>query len=133
MLTKEQFVKIIGKGISKLRYHNGYSIKEVSDKLGIPYQTYKRWENGEVLPTLYNFFKLCEFYNVSPEKVTDIGENGFIANAISLKKVEKFLLNKPKTLEVLLKIIENLDDDKTLLKLLSGFLSIMEEIYRESK
>ncbi len=131
MLNKEILGKRIGDGIKQLRIYHRLSVKEVAEKLNVPYQTYKRWEDGDVLPSLYNFFKICEFFDVSPEEILFYGEKGVTENYSSLKKLEKFLINKPKTLKLLNNIIEKSNDKKNLLSFLSQLLGVLEEFYSE--
>lgn len=38
---------------------------EVADILGITYQSYQAYEHGKTCPTLQNFLKLAELYDIS--------------------------------------------------------------------
>ena len=131
MLSKQELTILIGKGIRMLRNQRGYSISEVSKKLEVPYQTYKRWEDGEVLPSLYNFFKICELFDVSPDDILYYGENNTGDHLGSLRKIKNFLITKPKTLELLASLIDELNNEKRLLTLLSRIISVIEEFYSD--
>ncbi len=131
MITKKNLGKRIGRGIKQLRLHNGYSVRELAQKLEVPYQTYKRWEDGKVLPSLYNFFKICEFFNVSPEEILMFGEKGVPEHFEALKKIEFFLANKPKTLKLLNSIIDKSNNRKILLSFIGNLIGVLEELYSE--
>ena len=56
-----EFSKII----KDLRLQYGYTQRCVAEKLGISYQSYQAYELGIAVPTLQNFLKLANFYDVS--------------------------------------------------------------------
>lgn len=55
----------------KLRKEFGYTQQYVADRLGITYQSYQAYENGLTVPTLKNFIKLAEFYDVTLEDLIE--------------------------------------------------------------
>ena len=52
---------------SSLPHKNGkpWTQQDVADKLGIRYQSYQAYELGKAVPTLQNFLKLAELFDVS--------------------------------------------------------------------
>ncbi len=53
------------KNLVDLRTSNGLRQSDVADKLGISYQSYQAYERGVAVPTLQNFIKLADLYDVS--------------------------------------------------------------------
>jgi transcriptional regulator with XRE-family HTH domain len=52
--------------VKELRKNDGLTQKQVADRIGITYQSYQAYEMGLSLPTLENFLKLCEIFDVTP-------------------------------------------------------------------
>lgn len=48
-----------------LRKSYGYTLQDVADKLSITYQSYQAYERGIALPSLKNFVKLANLFDVS--------------------------------------------------------------------
>ncbi len=48
-----------------LRERYGYTQKQVASKLNITYQSYQAYERGVAVPTLANFLKLADIYDIS--------------------------------------------------------------------
>ena len=57
--------EILAKNLKELRKLYSYTQKEVAEKLGVTYQSYQAYEIGIAVPTLQNFIKLAEIYDVS--------------------------------------------------------------------
>lgn len=57
--------KILAKTLTELRLANGYTQLDVAAKLLITYQSYQAYERGIAVPTLQNFIKLADLYDVS--------------------------------------------------------------------
>ena len=55
----------LSKNLKNLREQYGYTLKHVDDFLGITYQSYHAYERGLTVPTLQNFIKLAELYDIS--------------------------------------------------------------------
>lgn len=55
--------------LKQLREQYGYTLKEVAEKLGIAYQSYHAYERGLTVPTLQNFLKLANLYDVSLDEL----------------------------------------------------------------
>ncbi len=51
--------------IKKLRLQYGYTQKYMAEKLEISYQSYQAYEYGKTLPSLENFIKLADLFDVS--------------------------------------------------------------------
>ena len=64
-------LKNLGGELQELRnrmpYKNGkpWTQQDVADELGITYQSYQAYELGKAYPTLKNFLKLAELFDVS--------------------------------------------------------------------
>lgn len=56
-----EFPKII----KELRTGEELTQKQVAEKLGITYQSYQAYELGIAIPSLVNFIKLADLFNVS--------------------------------------------------------------------
>jgi transcriptional regulator with XRE-family HTH domain len=66
------------------------SLKEVSEKVGIPASTLSEYENGRAIPGLENAVKLSDFYRVSLDYLaarTEEGQKNKIKNALYRKRV----------------------------------------------
>ena len=57
--------KVLSKNLIELRTANGYTQLDVAEKLKITYQSYQAYERGIAVPTLQNFIKLADLYDVS--------------------------------------------------------------------
>ncbi|MDE6274932.1 MAG: helix-turn-helix transcriptional regulator [Clostridia bacterium] len=51
--------------LKELREKHSYTQKHVAERLGITYQSYQAYELGLTVPTLRNFIKLADTYDVS--------------------------------------------------------------------
>lgn len=51
--------------IKELRLQNEWSQDYVAKQLGITYQSYQAYENGIGIPSLENFIKLADLFDVS--------------------------------------------------------------------
>jgi len=63
--------------LKQLRLIENLTQKEVASKLSIATQSYQAYEKGISLPTLTNFLKLCEIFDVTPNDLLDINNWGF--------------------------------------------------------
>lgn len=57
--------RLLGSILSNLRNSKNWTQTDVANKLGIAYQSYQAYERGVSLPTLQNFVKLADLYDVS--------------------------------------------------------------------
>ena len=55
----------LSKNLKQLRTQYGLKQKDIANRLGITYQSYQAYELGISVPTLQNFIKLAEIYDVS--------------------------------------------------------------------
>lgn len=58
---------IFSKKLKQIRTEKNFTQKAVADLLGITPHAYQKYEYGEREPSLENFIKLCEFYEVSAD------------------------------------------------------------------
>lgn len=66
-MEREDFVR----RLTELRVSKGVSAREMSLSVGMSENYINRLENGASLPTLSNFFYLCEYLGVSPKEFFD--------------------------------------------------------------
>jgi len=59
------------KEIREIRKSLRLTQKAVADALGVTYQSYQSYELGLTFPTLENFVKLCDFFDVTPNDLLD--------------------------------------------------------------
>ena len=52
-----------------LRKENNFTQRDVASKLNIAYQSYQAYERGVALPTLQNFIKLANLYEISLDEL----------------------------------------------------------------
>ena len=55
----------LAKNLREMRKLYEFTLQDVADKLGITYQSYQAYERGIALPSLKNFIKLADIYDVS--------------------------------------------------------------------
>ena len=78
----------IGNRLKKLRLDNGFSRKEVSNRLNIHETTLKRYEDGDIKKLSLETFKvLASFYNVEPYDI--IGLENLTTNKSTSDKIVK--------------------------------------------
>ena len=59
------------KTIKQLRLSAKLTQKQVAAQVGITYQSYQAYETGLTVPTLANFLKLCEIFDVTPDELLE--------------------------------------------------------------
>lgn len=74
MLLNERRVNIdikkTGLKMKNIRKQRGLSVKEVTNALGLTAkQSVYKWERGDCLPHIDNFFSLCRIYEVTPAEL----------------------------------------------------------------
>jgi len=58
--------------VKEMRLLGNFTQKQVAERLEITTQSYQAYEAGITLPTLTNFIKLCEIFDVTPNDLLDI-------------------------------------------------------------
>ena len=68
--------------IKELRELNSQSLKDVAERLKIPYTTYRNYEIGRNEPNIENLCKLADLYNVSVDYILgrNINEFGYLSD-----------------------------------------------------
>ena len=61
----------LSKNLKSLRKQDGYTQKEVAERIEIRHQSYAAYENGITVPTLQNFLKLAKLYDVSLDELIE--------------------------------------------------------------
>lgn len=59
------------KNLKALRKEFGYTQQYVADQIGIKVQSYHAYEIGLTLPTLQNFVKLANLYDISLDELIE--------------------------------------------------------------
>ena len=67
----KRYRKNLYKNIKQYRVELAFTQKQVATKMNITYQAYQAYELGIALPTLENFIKLCEIFDVTPNELLD--------------------------------------------------------------
>jgi transcriptional regulator with XRE-family HTH domain len=57
----------IGKNLKELRVNKGISIRELGQLIGISHNTLASYERYDIVPTILNAVKICEFFKVPVE------------------------------------------------------------------
>ncbi len=55
--------------LKRQRLSRNLTQAEVADKIGIDIKTYRRYENGQQVPTLYAAYRLARYYELFMEKL----------------------------------------------------------------
>ena len=63
------------KNLKALRQAKGLTLAQLSTAIGISESTVKRWESGEVSPTLDKFMLVVKFFNTTPNAMLGWKEN----------------------------------------------------------
>lgn len=63
-ITEEEMAKAFATCLKELRKYKGYTLKQVAENTGIPFQTVARYENGENTPSIVQAFKFSNFYKL---------------------------------------------------------------------
>lgn len=63
-VTEEEMIKAFATCLKELRKYKGYTLKQVAENTGIPFQTVARYENGENTPSVVQAFKFSYFYKL---------------------------------------------------------------------
>lgn len=61
----------LAKNLKYLRKQFGYTQKYVAENLGITYQSYQAYEFGTTVPTLQNFIKLANLYDIQIDELLE--------------------------------------------------------------
>lgn len=89
-MEQEKFIK----RLTQLRINKGVSARDMSLSIGLSEGYINNIENGVNLPSMTNFFYICEYFNITPKEFFDYGSE-----------------NPPKTNE-LINIVKGLDNDQ---------------------
>lgn len=58
-------LKVMAEILYRLRESHGYTQQDVANKIGVRYQSYQAYELGVSVPTLQNYMRLADLYEVS--------------------------------------------------------------------
>ncbi|MFI3255407.1 MAG: helix-turn-helix transcriptional regulator [Eubacteriales bacterium] len=88
------FEEYFSKRVFALRSEKGISARDMSLSLGMSENYINQIENGRALPSMQNFFYICEFLEISPkdffdeEKTTPVTQNELIALTKGLQNTQ---------------------------------------------
>lgn len=61
-----------GQRLRRCRKEKGFSQEEVAERISVSTQAISKWEKGEVLPDLFHFQILSQFYRVSADSLLEL-------------------------------------------------------------
>ena len=64
---------IIGENLANLRKEKGLTQLELADTFNYSDKAISKWEKGDTLPDIETLYKLCEFYGVTLDYLTHVG------------------------------------------------------------
>lgn len=97
------------KRVSQLRLEKGVSAREMSLSLGQNESYINRIENGKSMPSLAQFFNLCDYLNITPQEFFDEDKQNFQNVSALYREVEKLT---PDIAKNLLEILKKLNEKK---------------------
>lgn len=97
------------KRVSQLRLEKGVSAREMSLSLGQNESYINRIENGKSMPSLAQFFNLCDYLNITPKEFFDEDKQNFQNVSAVYREVEKLT---PDIAKNLLEILKKLNEKK---------------------
>ena len=65
-------MNIFTKNLKTLRLQNGYTQKQVAEKVGMTYSAYKYCESGNFPEKYEQFINICRLYNIDSNKLLGI-------------------------------------------------------------
>lgn len=68
-MIKRWIMKEYCKKIKQLRIKNGYTIKQLAEKLGVSPRTYSNYEQGKSKIPVKKLIEICLIYNVSADYI----------------------------------------------------------------
>lgn len=68
-MIKRWSMKECCKKIKQLRIKNGYTIKQLAEKLGVSPRTYSNYEQGKSKIPVKKLIEICLIYNVSADYI----------------------------------------------------------------
>lgn len=68
-MIKRWSMKEYCKKIKQLRIKNGYTIKQLAEKLGVSPRTYSNYERGKSKIPVKKLIEICLIYNVSADYI----------------------------------------------------------------
>lgn len=70
---KEISKATFAKTVKKLREENGFTQEEMADLLGISQPAYAQYEKQKTMPSLSNFLKIANFFDISVSALSGDG------------------------------------------------------------
>lgn len=109
----------LGKNLKELRSKAGLSLRELADQVSISQNTLATYERNDVVPTIYNAVRICEFFDVPVEYLvygkkitTDFNDAELLRLFREIDEYEKF--DKGVIKKIMKKFIKNVNERKEL-------------------
>jgi transcriptional regulator with XRE-family HTH domain len=107
----------IGKNLKELRSKSGISLRELAEEVDISHNTLATYERNDVVPTIYNAVRICEFYKVPVEYLiygkkitTDFNDSELLRLFREIDGYEK--TDRDVAKKILRKLVKNVKDRK---------------------
>lgn len=95
--------------LSKLRTQKGVSARDMSLSIGQNPGYINNIETGKTLPSMSNFFYICDYLNITPKEFFDIESN----RSEEIRIIENYLPKlSPELLKSLIVIMDKMVDSK---------------------
>ncbi|MEG1565956.1 MAG: helix-turn-helix transcriptional regulator [Bacilli bacterium] len=88
---------MIGDNIRRLRLKNGFTQKELAEKLFVTGQAVSRWENGDVEPSLGTIAEMSKLFNVQSDEI--LGIEHAVELVEDIKEKEEPVITEEKKIE----------------------------------
>ncbi len=70
----DDFKTFVSQSVYKLREQNNISARDLSLSLGLNDGYINRIENKKSMPSMENFFNICQYFNIAPKDFFDDGQ-----------------------------------------------------------
>ncbi|MBQ6381480.1 MAG: helix-turn-helix transcriptional regulator [Clostridia bacterium] len=74
---------MVSKTLKTLRKSNGFTQKQIADKLNIDRSTYSYYELGKINPSISSMVTLADLYGISLDEMVHFDEAGSVSTAAS--------------------------------------------------
>ncbi len=107
-MLADVIAQVIGFGIEM----SDMSVKEIAKEIGVNYRQVYRWRNGETLPDILTFFKLCELLKIDISKfhtLKDVSDLSLLDKK-EIRLIKYYRRSSKMEQEKIIKIIQALEE-----------------------